>query len=421
MRFLACTLGRAGFAYPLVGIARELSARGHDVVFVSEARFAETLTRHGVRCSADAGSTESLFVASALAQPRPILKDYEYLKRAVELLRPDAILTHALCHAPLLLRDVVSIPLGIVGMACYLWPGPGEDAGDARAPEYEYRSRLVRDEAALLNLLRQKLDLPVVDIVDRVARGDDGDSDEQTTLAERAGLLGDAFFLRSVASLQAAQPRPGGVHLVGDCLWEPAMDDDEAWRAAAVHARASENPVVHVQLPGKGKGVPFLSPLLEAAADVPVSLVVTGYGSEQVGPPPPHVDVYAGEAQLFAFRRAHAAITLGQSTSLLGGLSNGLPTVVVPGGGETIVNAAVVEDARCGLRIPPAAVGPGAFRAALSRVLDDAVLVDRARMLRGEFAAFGGPAAAADLCEALGTPAGCGLTHHERKESCLTR
>jgi len=47
-RFLFCSLASHGFLHPLIGLARELSGRGHQVAFVTDPAFAPDLEAVGL-------------------------------------------------------------------------------------------------------------------------------------------------------------------------------------------------------------------------------------------------------------------------------------------------------------------------------------------------------------------------------------
>jgi len=66
MKFLLSTFGSAGDVYPILGLALELQARGHEVTLATNPHFADLARRHDVRF--EALGTEELFNA-VLADP----------------------------------------------------------------------------------------------------------------------------------------------------------------------------------------------------------------------------------------------------------------------------------------------------------------------------------------------------------------
>ena len=82
-------------------------------------------------------------------------------------------------------------------------------------------------------------------------------------------------------------------------------------------------------------------------------------------------------------------------------LSSGCAVVVVPAAGDMNENAARVDWAGAGVRLPRRMVGPRGLALAVGRALARPALRERARELAAWSAANDGPARAADLVEGL--------------------
>lgn len=82
-------------------------------------------------------------------------------------------------------------------------------------------------------------------------------------------------------------------------------------------------------------------------------------------------------------------------------LSAGIPLVVAPIKDDQPVVASQVEAAGAGVRVKFGRVGPDALRAAVRRVLDDPSFREAARRIADSFSCAGGAPRAAEICEGL--------------------
>lgn len=400
MRVLICALNRTGMAYPLIGAGRALVRRGVDVAVLTEREFGRTLEGCELSVFSDDVCGEGTFVAARLADPAAIAKDVRHLERCVAEFVPDVILAHLLCHAPVVLRSELQIPVAVLGMAFYLWPGRGEGITRPARPAFDYRAQLVRDHVGLLSRARKAAGISPC--TSSAASVNDLTADpDGITPAEAAGLLGDTFMLRSIEQLQDVTGLPPAVRLVGGCLWEPDFDREAAWQALAPHVANPERPILHVQLVGRTKGLHFWPVLLDAARDLPIQMFVTGGEPDDTACLPDNVVAYEGVAQSHVLVHARAAVTAGQSTAVLNALTHGLPLVVVPGGGETIVNSANIVARNCGMALAANELTPETLREAIVRVMTSSALETGLRQVQEGFGSIHGAEAISDCVQAL--------------------
>ena len=129
--------------------------------------------------------------------------------------------------------------------------------------------------------------------------------------------------------------------------------------------------------------------VVETVSDMPVrALLTTGpnINASSLGPPPANVAIEAWVPQGEVWPHATAFLCHGGSGTLLGGLAEGLPVVVLPLFADQPLNGRNVEAAGAGLALldPDAA----SLRSAIERVLVDGGMRTAARRIADEMAAM---------------------------------
>lgn len=440
MRFLVCGLGTAGFVFPLIGIAQELRSRGHDVLFATDPAYRGRLEGLGISYVDGVAATESFLSFASLGDPQMVARDYHRLEAAAEAFGPDAILTHVLCNAPLLLRERSSIPTAVLGTMLYLWPRRRAATGDqaasgavtALSAAERRRLRTLLETVRALDQARALCGMPEVELaggpdVTRLLgtirhmfgipprvppTEEDGATepalDEECAfgLAERAGLFGDQLLLRSVPALEDPALLPPSVRFVGACLWEPDYDREALWNEARALLPSEARPIVYVTLGARYKdGGAFWPSLVAAASEMQVYLLATGSVKAAGDAPRRNVLVLPPTPQGFALGRVQGVVCSGKSTAVLGALNHGLPAILVPTDGETGENAERLQEASCAITIHPREVTPEAFKEALDRILNDNRIKEPPRRLQRAFAQLPGFDAPATVLEQLASGA----------------
>lgn len=378
MRYLFCSFTTPGFLYPLLGLSLELRARAHQVAFATGPAAGPELERHGLERIPRGASDGESFNVRLWGLPAGVALDVKHAEHAVRRFRPDVLVTHALCMAPLLVRERLGIPAVVLGLAGYLWPAGARDPGISLSDAARRREHL-DEHLAILERARAAFGLS--------ARGaEDG----------ALPLLGDAFLLRTISALEPAlKYLPAPVQAVGACLWEPADagggDDDTP---------AGDAPLVYVQHGRTFGEAGFWEPLVEALAGEPVR-VAASVGRMDVLPAaaPAHFRIRSHVSMMRVLPRAAAMVSGGASASVLGALSHGVPAVLVPSGGEGPPLSDRVVRARCAVRVEPRDATPTILRDAIRRVLEDEELRAGARRMADAFAAVPGFGAAANAVE----------------------
>jgi MGT family glycosyltransferase len=198
-------------------------------------------------------------------------------------------------------------------------------------------------------------------------------------------------------------------HFVGPTLDTEARDEELDPELAA-HLDAPE-PLVLVSLGTLHAGADeFFRTCFEVLADLPARVLLSvgsRTGPARLGRPPANTLVRASVPQLQVLRRTAVFVTHGGMNSVLEGLANGVPLVVLPQQFEQLVIGRAVADRGAAVvlrhNLSNRPVPPAALRAAVEQALTDPARRTAARTLAATLSADGGAAAAAAaICELLG-------------------
>jgi MGT family glycosyltransferase len=144
--------------------------------------------------------------------------------------------------------------------------------------------------------------------------------------------------------------------------------------------------------------------VLAGLGELRVDVVVTvgrDLDPAELGPLPGNVQVerYVPQAELLP--RCLAVVSHGGSSSVLGALAHGLPSVLLPLGADQPQNAARCEELGVARVLDAVTATPEAVREAVSAVLSDPAYRSAAELLRDELGALPGPEQAVTLLERL--------------------
>lgn len=393
MRLLFCSFGTPGFLFPLVGLARELRARGHEIAFASGHQSIPVLRAEGLRRIPRGENDGDSFHPSGWFTPVSCALDAKHLGIALAQHRPDVLVTHHLCLSALIAGERAGLPVAILGPFTYLYAParPGGGAADAKT-ETRLRWRL-DDGIRSYNEVRRVFRMEPVGAA-----------------ADDHALLGDLFMLRSIPQLERGFAwLPDKVRLVGPCTWEPATGDGTPQSAAAAWAGLESElalpgaPIVYVNNGRSFGGPSFWPALVEGLADAPVQVVgSTGRMDAEAGPLPPNFLVRSHIPHDLVLPRAGAMAASSHTAAVIGSLMHGVPSVLFPHGVDTPDNAHRLVEAGCAVALDPGTLTPASAREAVERVLADAGMRRRCRTIRDVLhqAASFGPAA--DGVEELG-------------------
>jgi len=386
MKFLFCSLASHGFVYPAIGIAQVLRQRGHTVAFVTDLTFSDTL-RQAEFARIPRGQTDGpSFQIKFWGEPLAVAMQVKHIEYALEQFGPDVMLGQQLTFGPLIAAHRHRLPVAVLGLAAYLWPASASLL--RRPPRSERERHLVWRYAAMMDQYNQCMALF------GLPRSHANHRDTP--------LLGDLFLLQSVPELAGdVNQFPMQVHCIGACLWESLQVDAEL-----VHwldqTQAAQRPVIYVQ-PGQSFHIPGFWPhVLTALADRPVGVVASvGRMDGDIGAIPGNFFVRGHVPQGMVLPRAQAVICNGHTTTVLGAVTHGLPSLLMPNGSGAGDITECCQHAGVAISLAPSAVTAATLQHAVEALLHCSSLRQRAQALQRAFAQVNGLERAADLLEQL--------------------
>lgn len=368
MRVLLGAFGDPGHAFPMLALGEALLARGHTVAIETWRRWEPDARRAGMA-----------FVAAPEYQVFPTaarpLKPYEAAVRAaaetrvaVRSFAPDVVVSDILTPAPALAAELEGVPVATLVPHVH----PHLAAG---LPPYSIGARRPRTRlgAALWRLTDRA-----------VAIGLEQGRREYNECRARLGLgslpwvhTGLSRALTLVATLpQLEYPRawPPWLRVVGPLMWEPP--------ASRVAPPAGPGPVVLVApSTAQDREQRLLRAALTGLAREPVRVIATSNGREPDPPVavPPNVVMVPWLSYSQTMPSCDLVVCHGGHGTLMRALTCGCPVVVCPAAGDMAENAARVDWAGLGVRLPGRWCTPRGVRLAVVRALGSPRLAARAR------------------------------------------
>jgi UDP:flavonoid glycosyltransferase YjiC (YdhE family) len=390
LRIFLGAFGQPGHAFPMLALGARLAARGHDVTFETWARWREHVEAEGMRFLA--APEYPVFptrerplkpyeaVVLATAHTRPTLRDCS----------PQVVVHDVLTLAPAMAGELEGVPVATLIPHLHPSSAPGFPpyAFGARLPRTRAGRRLwralerpveagLRQGRAELNETRRRLGLPPV----RRLHG---------------GISAQLCIVATFPQLEYPRQWPEEVHLVGPLMWEPPYDhvepppgDEPLLLVAPSTAQDPGHRLLRAALVGLAEEhVRVLAATNRKPLDRPVSVPANARLVEWVS--------YSKSMPGCALVITHA----GHGT-VVRALSSGCPVLAVPHSGDMGENAARVDWAGVGVRLPWRLLGPLALRLAVRRALASPALAPRAQKLAGWAAANDGASRASVLVEEL--------------------
>ncbi len=390
LRIFLGAFGQPGHAFPMLALGERLVARGHAVTFETWSRWRELVERAGME-----------FVAAPEHPGFPVREHPPTPYEAVALATPvtrralagravDVVVHDILTLAPALAAELEAVPVATLVPHLYPVAAPGFPpyATGARLPRsatgrrlwqlferpLEFGLRRGRDD---LNAVRHELGLAPIDRL-------------------HGGLSPALCIVGTFPALEYPRDWPAHVEVVGPLLWEPPFDE--------VRLPAGDAPLILIA-PSTAQDPQqrMLRAAISGLASLPVRVLATT--NRRPLARSVRVGANASLVNWLSYSRTmpHAALIVchvGHGT-LARALVCGRPVVAVPHSGDMGENAARVDWAGVGVRLPWRFMTPTTVRAAVARVLGDASYAQRAGELASWAAAHDAATRAADLVEQL--------------------
>ena len=378
MRVFLGAFGDPGHAFPALALGEALVQAGHEVCLQTWRKW--TL-------DAEAAGIEFAPAPEYQVFPTPDrpLKPYEAAVMAaretvpvVEAFRPDVAVADILTIAPALAAELCGVPVTSLVPHVHPDPPPGHPPYSigARAPRTAGgRAFWGRVSPITLkglergrreyNAARARLDLP--------------------PRAElHTGLSRGMTMVATLPQLEYPRSWPPWLRVVGPLMWEPP--------AEGVEPPPGEGPVVLVApSTAHDPDRSMLLAALDALADEPVRVIATWNGEMPAGVPVPGNAVLV---QWLSYSKTmpHCDVVISHAGhgTVMRALENGCALVCTPAAGDMGENAARVDWAGLGVRVPRRLVGRSALRLAVRRVLADEGIRARTRAVATWMAANDG-------------------------------
>jgi UDP:flavonoid glycosyltransferase YjiC (YdhE family) len=390
LRVFLGAFGEPGHTFPMIALGSELAGRGHEVTI-------ETWSRWRPECEA-AGMR---FVAAPEypvfpTRQRP-LKPYEAVSLATAHTRdsvndaaPDVVVHDVLTLAPALAGELLGVP--VATLIPHLHP-----AVPAGSPPYASGARIARTAAG--RALWRAFERPVARGLER-GRLEFNDTRRRVGLPPLAhvhgGISRRMCLVGTFPQLEYPREWPAGTHVVGPLQWEPP--------AAEVEPPVGGEPLILVA-PSTAQDPQhrLLRAALTGLANEPVRVLATWNRRPLPGPVPvgPRQRLVEWLSYERTMPRCDLVICHAGHGTMARALACGVPVLAVPHSGDMAENAARLDWAGAGLRLPWRLLAPATLRLAVTEALRARSLRSRAQELAAWAAANPGAARAADLVEAV--------------------
>jgi UDP:flavonoid glycosyltransferase YjiC (YdhE family) len=321
---------------------------------------------------------EAVVLATAETRPRVVAA------------RPDVVVADILTLAPALAAELEGVPAAT--LVPHVFP-----AGAPGAPPYALGARLPRTAAG--RALWRRMAGPVETGLRRGRRELNG---TRTRLGLppvarlHGGLSPELVLVGTFPQLEYPRDWPASVEVVGPLTWEPP--------AAEVEPPPGEEPLVLVApSTAQDPSHRLLRAALAGLAGEPVRVLATWNRRPLTRPTAVPANARLVDWISYARTMPRCAVVVchaGHGT-MARALAAGVPVVAVPAAGDMGENAARLDWAGAGVRLPWRLLSPTTLRLAVRRVLDEPRFAARAAEMGAWAASHDPPGRAADLVEGL--------------------
>ena len=390
--------GDPGHAFPMIALGAELVRRGHDVTLETWTKWRAHVEAEGMTFAAAA----EYHVFPTADQP---VKPYETVIRAaretlrlVEDVRPDLLVVDIITLAPALAGEMAGVPVATLVPHVDPRPHPG-------FPAYSVGARLPRTacggrfwDRVHRRMVRGSLEL---------GRDELNGARRALGLAPRDrlhnGISEDLALIATAPQLEYPRSEPlPNTHVVGPLLWEPPGEagvDPPGGRAGF--------PVVLIA-PSTAQDPEhrMLRAALAGLADEPVRVIAT-WNRREPDPPldvPPNAVVVDWLSYARTMPSCDVVVSHAGHGTVVRALASGCAVVACPAAGDMNENAARVDWARLGTRLPRRFVTPRGVRLAVRKALGTPEIAARVAELQAWCSAHDGAVRAAELVEGFGVP-----------------
>ncbi len=389
-RILLGAFGDAGHAFPMIALGRALIARGHEVTLQTWTHWKGHIEAEGLTFAP--APEYAVFPYS----PKP-LGFYEAVVHAtadtlplVERFEPDVVVADVLTLAPALAAERSGVPFAT--LVPHVYP-PAEP----HFPIYSLGARLPRTEAGRAMWRRAQ------GLVGRgleLGRSELNSTRLQLGLPElehtHGGISRDLVLVATFPQLEYPRTWDPNVHVVGPLMWEPPADD--------VEPPPGDAPLV-LLAPSTAQDAEhrLLSAAVRGLADAPVRVLATWNRRPlpRALAVPPNTRLVEWLSYARTMPTCDVVVCHAGHGTLVRALASGCAVVACPAVGDMNENAARLDWAGAGVRVPRRFSRPRALRLAVERALSDPSIASRSRELARWSRSHDAGATAAQLVERL--------------------
>ncbi|HTY96934.1 MAG TPA: nucleotide disphospho-sugar-binding domain-containing protein [Solirubrobacteraceae bacterium] len=393
-RFLLGAFGDPGHAFPMIALGRALLRRGHDVSLQTWTRWSEHVRAEGIRFLPapeyrvfPTGSEPLDFYEAVIQATRDTLP-------AVRELEPEVVVADILTLAPALAAELAGVPLAT--LIPHVYPHAGEGF-----PVYSIGARMPRGRIG--RRLWNVAQMPVAKGLERGRRELNGTRTElglPPLEHVHGGISRELALVATLPQLEYPRSWPRWAHVVGPLMWEPP--------ATEVPIPPGEDPLVLVApSTAHDPELRLVRAALEGLAGLPVRVLATYNG--RLPRRPLWVPENATVVEWLSYSRTmpdcEVVVCHAGHGTLVRALTSGVPVLACPSVGDMSENAARLDWAGAGVRIPQRLLGPRSVRVGVERILGDRSIAERSREMAAWSAHHDSGRAAAELLESMPAPA----------------
>ncbi len=389
--------GDPGHAFPMIALGRALVARGHDVTLQTWTRWQQHVEAEGMSF---APAPEYKAFPSG---PEP-LDFYEAVVHAtvdtvplVRELQPDVVVADILTLAPALAAELEGCRRAT--LIPHVYPHGASDF-----PIYSLGARLPRTGAgrAFWREAQRAIDKGL-----ERGRAELNDTRARLGLAPldyfHGGISRELALVATFPQLEYAREWPAHVHVVGPLMWEPPARDVELPVGGAGGVAPDAPLVLIAPSTAQDSEHRLLRAALRGLADVPVRVLAT-YNRRlppRALPVPENARVVDWVSYSRTMPHCDLVVCHAGHGTLVRALSSGCAVVACPAVGDMNENAARLDWAGAGVRVPRRFVTPHVLPLAVERTLSDPAIRARAGELAEWSKTHDAGAVAAQLVEQL--------------------
>ncbi len=371
VRIYLGAFGDPGHAFPMLALGSELVARGHEVTFETWTRWRQPAEQAGMAFVAAPEYPVFPTAERPLEPYAAAVRAAQETREHIRAARPDLVVSDILTIAPALAAELEGVsvatlvphvfPPTVPGMPPYgLGARPprtsaGRVAWQAAGRALDLGLRHGREQ---LNGARERLGLRPLDRL-------------------HGGISRTLCLVATLPQLEYPRSWPPGTHVVGPLLWEPPAPDTEL-------PPGDEPLVLIAPSTSQDPEQVMLRAALEGLADLPVRVLASHNGRPPRGPLTLPANARLVDWVCYSRTMPHCDVVIchGGHGTLARALSCGCALVVCPAAGDQFENAARVDWAGLGVRVPRRLLTARSLRLALIRLLADERIAQRVRTVR---------------------------------------